>query len=129
MTKHYSTGFSLIELMIGVVIVGILASIATSYYGQSVISTKCTEGRSALLERSASLEKCKAIYGAYNNNCNIDTGATSGGNFSIGLVRDATTFTLTATGTGQMASAENTICKTITLNHLSVQGGSGTSPW
>jgi len=121
-------GFSLIELMIALAIIAILAAAANAYFGDNVKSARCTEGRSALLERSVSLEKCKAIYGAYNNaNCNVATGNTPEGHFNISLNSTATTFLLTATGTG--ANASNPYCSTITLNQLGVQSGTGTSPW
>ena len=62
-----------------------------------------------------------------DNNCNIVLGSTEEGNFNLSMDRDATTFTLTATATGSASS--NPYCETITLNHLGVQGGTGSSPW
>ncbi len=124
-------GFSLLELMIALAIMAILAVAANSYFGRNVQAARCTEGRSALLDRSVSLEKCKAIYGKYNSaNCSIATGNTAGGHFNITLASTATTYTLTATATGGSGtSPANPVCTTITLNQLGVQGGTGTSPW
>ena len=65
-------GFSLIELMIVLVIVAILASVGSTYYGNYVISANRTEARSALTITAGRLEKCKALYGSYNNaNCSV----------------------------------------------------------
>ena len=125
-------GFSLIELMIAMAILAILSMAATSYFGGNVKKARCTEGRSALLDRSVSLEKCKAIYGAYNNaNCNITTGNTPEGHFDITLDSTATTYLLTATaiGANDASGTPNSYCSTITLNQLGVQGGTGSSPW
>jgi type IV pilus assembly protein PilE len=123
-------GFSLLELMVAVAIVAILSTVAMSYYGDSVDSARCTDGRSAVVKGSSSLEKCKAVYGVYNDpNCATASflGDTTDGYFNVTMTSDATTFTLTATAKGSAAS--NDICSTITLNHLGVEGGTGSSPW
>jgi type IV pilus assembly protein PilE len=50
MNKQHSAGFSLIELMIVVAIIGIMASIAYPSYVSSVLKGKRAEGRAALAE-------------------------------------------------------------------------------
>jgi len=119
-------GFTLIELMVVLAIMGILAAVAAGYFGENVKAAKCSEGRSAVLTRATILDKCKAIYGSYTNNCNVVLGTTEGGNFGMSLVRDASSFTLTATAT---TPPGNDICTTITLNNLGQKGGTGTAPW
>ncbi len=123
-----SRGFSLIELMVVVVILGILSSVAFGVYRDNVISANRTEGRSALLTAAGTLEKCRSLYGSYNHaNCNYanfttDTNlyqVTGAGNIS------ASSFTLTATPVAGEPQANDADCTTLTLTNTGVKGGSG----
>ncbi len=126
------SGFTLIELMIAAAIAGILLSVAMSYYGDNVISAKRTDGRSVATSTAASLEKCRAIYGAYNNaNCNIQGGTaitSPDGYYSLKVTAAANTFTLTASPSAGSAQAKDTECTSIILNHLGQQSGTGSAP-
>lgn len=127
-----SKGFTLIEVMIVVVIVGILAAIAYPSYQQYVISGNRTDGRATLLNTAQALERCFTQFSAYNNaSCTIANGATinsSKGLYTIGVVSAATTYTLTATPVAGKMQARDTRCTTITLNNLGVKGGTGAEP-
>ncbi len=130
MNKYHAQGFTLLELMLVVAIVSILATLATGFYGDYVTKAKCTDGRAGLTQMASTLEKCKAVYGTYDNaNCSAANGTSPDGDFNITIARTATTFDLTATGTGGAAASNNTFCPTITLDELGVQGGTGSSPW
>ena len=121
------------ELLIVVTIIGIMAAITSSFFGDNVTKARCTEGRNAVLRGAAVMEKCRAAYGVYDS-ANCDTGTFSGntaeGHFNVAVGNLApTTFTITATGIGAAASGNNTACPTITIDELGVQGGTGTDPW
>jgi type IV pilus assembly protein PilE len=104
MMKRSQVGFTLIELMIVVGIVGILATIAFANYGDNVTSAKRTDGRTALLNNLTRLEKCKATYGAYNNPACTITANSPDNYYTVAVVSDATSFTLTATAVGSQAT-------------------------
>ena len=121
-----SRGFTLIELMIVIVIVGILASVALGYYRDNVISANRTEGRSALQTAAATLEKCRSQYGSYNNaNCNYANFTTESSFYDITGAIQATSFTLTATPVSGQTQANDTDCTTMTLTNTGVKGGTG----
>ena len=125
--KH-SKGFSLIELMIVVAIIGILASVAMGFYGDNVIASNRSEGRAELTATAASLEKCKSLYGTYNAaGCNVaNTIATDTNYYSIDTTtRAATTFTLTATPVAGQPQVNDTDCTSLTLTNTGIKGGTG----
>ena len=108
--------------MIVLVIVAILASIGSAYYGNYVISANRTEARSELTITAGRLEKCKALYGSYNNaNCRV----TLPFNTETGLYtidKDTltdTAFTLKATPVTGKAQAKDSECTELTISHTS----------
>jgi type IV pilus assembly protein PilE len=123
-----SRGFTLIELMIVLVILGILSSLAFGFFRDNVIAANRTEGRSALQTAAGTLEKCRSLYGSYNHaNCNYvdfttETNlykVTGDGNIS------ASSFTFTATPVAGEPQANDADCTTLTLTNTGVKGGSG----
>ncbi len=121
-------GFTLIELMIVVAIVGIVVMISAGFFGANVISANRTEARSALNQFSGSLEKCRSLYGSYNHaNCNVVLPAdTENAYYRISATTmAATNFTLTATPIAGGPQAGDTDCTTLTLTNTGVKGGTG----
>ena len=124
-------GFSLIELMIVLVIVAILASIGSAYYGNYVISANRTEARSALTITAGRLEKCKALYGSYNNaNCSVTLPFnTETSLYTVaGATLTNTTFTLQATPVAGKAQAKDSECTQLTISHTSATSATGSNP-
>lgn len=124
--KH-SHGFTLIELVIVVGLIGIISMIAASYFGDNVTKANRTEARASLIEVSGSLEKCRSLYGVYNNaSCNVTFPvATDPNYYSITVVRAPTTFTLKATPVAGGPQAADSNCKTLTLSNTGIQGATG----
>jgi type IV pilus assembly protein PilE len=100
------TGFTLIELMIVVGIMGILAAIAIPMYGDYVTRSKIIDGTTKLGDFRTQMEKWfmdnRTYLGAGANGCGIvDLAAVGNDNFSIACVRAAgppETYLITATG-------------------------------
>ncbi len=59
------TGFTLIELMITVAIVGILATIAATSYQSQIVKSRRTDARTALLDMAGREEKLFSTTNAY----------------------------------------------------------------
>lgn len=90
-------GFTLIEVMVVVAIVGILAAIAIPSYQDYVIRSRITQATSGLAARRVLMEQYYQDHHAFSSAaCN----AGSSGLFSFSCTADASTYTLTASGQG-----------------------------
>jgi len=98
-------GFTLIEVMIVVVVIGILTAVAFPSYQEYVIRGKIPEGLSALSDGRVKMEQYFQDNRTYLNGPKpADTT-----NFTYAAVGDATTYTITATGRVGLAGFSYTI--------------------
>jgi type IV pilus assembly protein PilE len=104
-------GFSLIELMIVVAIMGILMAIAMPSYNDYVVRSKIPDATSGLSTKRVQMEQWfqdnRTYVGA--TACNADTTTSQYFNFSCSVAGAATTFTLQAAGKSSMAAFTYTI--------------------
>lgn len=120
-------GFTLIEVMITVVIVGILASIAYPSYTSFITKSGRSEGTAAVL-RVANLQEQYYMDNRVFAEDMTDLGMsaepflTENGYYSVDSV-GTTTYTITATAKGRQATLDST-CSTITLTAAGVKGPS-----
>ena len=103
MKKHLNRGFTLIELMIVVAIVGILAAIAYPAYTSSILKGRRAEGRAALADLIQQQERYMTQQNCY-----------------LGFTTDTTTGAATAT-----APSPSTACGGVTASTVPFKTWSG----
>ncbi|RAU17359.1 type IV pilin [Nitrincola tibetensis] len=134
MIYKHDKGFTLIELMIVVAIIGIIASVAYPSYQDSIAKSRRANAQASLLELAQFMERHYTANNQYTvGNTNPVTppalpftvSPKDGGavfyNIDLAIIT-ATTYTLRATPAGAMAGDN---CGNLTLTHTGVKGRTG----
>lgn len=130
MKQHRNQGFTLIEVMIVVVIVGILASIALPSYQNHIRKTRRAVAAGCLLEQAQFMERFYTTNMTYagvalpNSSCSTDLAGFY--SFAISGTPDATTYTVQAAPEGAQASDS---CGTLSINQAGSKSPTTSGCW
>lgn len=127
----YNKGFTLVELMITVVIVGILASVAIPAYTQYTVRAKRAAAESFIMSVANKQEQYildARQYATTLDLLNMTPPADVSAHYSITITNVGTTppaYTINAAPTGSQAT-NDTKCGTVSINQAGTKGETGT---
>lgn len=132
MNMRKAGGFTLIELMVVVAIIGILASIAYPSYVQHMVKARRVAGATCLMEAAQFMERYYTTNMAYTGVVLPVTACMQevADHYAIELsgAAGAATFTLTATPTpGSTQASNDGQCGTLSINQAGVRSVSGSA--
>lgn len=128
-----NAGFTLVEVLVVVAIIGILGAIAYPLYNTQIEKSRRSDARGALLEIAQAEERFFTMNGVYTNNLTLlpidaalQAGDSEAGFYDIALAfvgGDTATFRVTATPKAGGPQVDDDKCTELTVNQLGVKAG------
>lgn len=117
-------GFSLVELVVVMAIMGIIATIAIPSYQQFITKERRADAHNLLMSNAARLTKCFTLAGSYENDCNLVSTSKSGF-YSLSSELTATTWKITALPISDNAQSKDSGCQTMAIDHIGIKTATG----
>lgn len=121
MKARHNSGFTLIEVMIVVAILGILSAIAYPSYLEHVRQSRRAECKTQMLSYASALERRFTIDNSYPAD-GLEGFSCNDSNYTLTYEGDDDRFTLTATPTGAQSGDS---CGVLSLRHNGSRGAEG----
>jgi type IV pilus assembly protein PilE len=132
---HPARGFTLLELMIALAVVGVLMGVALPSYQNQVVRTKRAAAAACTMELAGFMERVYAANNSYSDNggsatalpsvpCTNELAASYSFGFASGQPQPRT-FTIVAAPQGAQAARDES-CGSLTMNQANTKGVSGT---
>ncbi len=119
-------GFSLIELIAVMAIIGILVSIAMPSYSQYIQKQRRVDAHHLLLENRSKLTRCFTFAGSYTD-CRIRTESKLEF-YTLNSNITPTSWTLTAVPAPNSTQVKDTACSSFSLDNLDEKSATGDTP-